>query len=80
MKIKKKHIKDSAPFSKFSGPKGDYNAGVQYFVKLFSDKNKKFPDRKLYHHVTCATDTANVEVCFNLCKQIILEDMLSCAI
>lgn len=30
----------------------------------------------IYHHVTCATDTKNVEVVFNACKDIILRGNL----
>ena len=77
MKIKKKNIKNCEPFKDYDGPANDYQGGVDYFLKLFKAKNNKFPDRKLYHHITCATDTSNVEVCFNLCKQIILEEMMS---
>ena len=52
-----------------------YNAAVQYMLKLFLDKQN---DRKkeIYHHVTCATDTENVRVVFNACKDIILRDNL----
>jgi len=30
----------------------------------------------VYHHVTCATDTSNIRVVFNACKDIILKDNL----
>jgi len=32
--------------------------------------------RTIYSHVTCATDTKNVEVVFNACKEIILSQAL----
>lgn len=34
------------------------------------------PDREVYHHVTCATDTENVNFVFNSCKDVILRSNL----
>ena len=76
-KIKSKPISDYKPFADYDGPPHDYNAGVNYFVKKFKEKNKIFASRQIYHHVTCATDTANVRVCFNLCTNILLNDALN---
>ena len=53
-----------------AGPMQDYDAGVNYFVGKFMEKNKN-PNKKIYHHVTCATDTSNVQVVFNSCKGLI---------
>lgn len=33
-------------------------------------------EKEIYHHITCATDTKNVEVVFNACKDIILRSNL----
>jgi hypothetical protein len=71
-KIKTKHIRDTPSFSDFAGKDGDYDAGVQYFVDKFLSKNKSGADRQIYYHVTCATDTKNVHVVFNSCKDIVL--------
>jgi len=71
-KIKVKHIRDTPSFSDFTGKDGDFEAGVQYFVDKFLEKNKSGSDRQIYHHVTCATDTKNVQVVFNACKDIVL--------
>jgi len=38
---------------------------------MFLAENKN-PDRQIYHHATCATDSKNVEVVFNSCKDIIM--------
>ena len=76
-KITKKNIADYEPFKDYRGPPGDYEAGVNYFVEKFKAKNKKFASRPIYHHITCATDTANVKVCFNLCTNILLNDALN---
>jgi GTPase SAR1 family protein len=75
-KIKKVHIRDSEPFKDFTGIDGDYQSGVNYFVKKFTDLNSTFKDRPIYHHVTCATDTANVRLCFDLCREIIMNNAL----
>jgi hypothetical protein len=74
-KIKKKYIRDYPAFSDYSGPDGDYAAGVAYFVDKFLKRNKG-TDRQIYHHVTCATDTKNVRVVFDACKDIILRENL----
>jgi GTPase SAR1 family protein len=74
-KVRTVHIADSAPFADFNGPKGDYESGVKYFLDKFLTKNKT-PDRQIYHHTTCATDTRNVRIVFDSCKDIILRENL----
>lgn len=74
-KVTKVHIADSEPFSDFDGPRGDYDAGVKYFLDKFMAKNKS-ADRQIYHHTTCATDTKNVRIVFDSCKDIILRENL----
>jgi guanine nucleotide-binding protein G(i) subunit alpha len=75
-KIKVKKITDYPIYSDYSGPDHDYDAGVAYFVKKFMSKNKSGASRKIYHHVTCATDTSNVKIVFDSCKDIILRENL----
>jgi guanine nucleotide-binding protein G(i) subunit alpha len=75
-KIKTKNIRDYPIFSDFAGADNDYEAGVQYFLEKFLDRNKAGTDRQIYHHVTCATDTRNVRVVFDACKDIILRENL----
>mmetsp|Transcript_72368 Transcript_72368/g.205850 ORF Transcript_72368/g.205850 Transcript_72368/m.205850 type:complete len:342 (+) Transcript_72368:577-1602(+) len=60
-------------------PENDKDAGMEYFKDKFMEQNKtKAPFRKdVFAHVTCATDTNNVEHIFNACKAIILKDTLS---
>jgi len=74
-KIKTKSIKASPSFADYNGADGDYQSGVNYFLKKFLDKNKN-KDREVYYHVTCATDTSNVKVVFDACKDIILRSNL----
>lgn len=68
-KIQKVSIKDSFP--EFDGADKDYEAGVEFFQAKFLSKcaNK---DKEIFAHVTCATDTGNVKVVFNHCKDAIL--------
>jgi GTPase SAR1 family protein len=74
-KIKDKRISDTPAFKGYSGRDGDYEAGVQYFVDQFLAKNTN-RNRHIYHHVTCATDTKNVQVVFDACKDIILRQSI----
>lgn len=74
-KIKKKNIRDYPAFADYKGPDCDYEAGVNYFLNMFLAKNRN-KERPIYHHVTCATDTRNVRVVFDACKDIILRENL----
>lgn len=59
-------------FKDFPGGLGDYNKGVEYFLGKFMEMNRQ-PEKEIYSHVTCATDSQNVAVVFNACKDIILK-------
>lgn len=71
-KIKKVDPKSVEIFSDFPGGLGDYEKGVDYFLGKFIEMNRQ-PEKEIYHHVTCATDSENVSVVFNACKEIILK-------
>jgi len=73
-KIKNVHIGDVSDFSNFESKPGDenyYEDGIKYFLDLFLAENTN-PERQIYSHPTCATDSKNVEVVFNSCKDIIM--------
>jgi len=70
-KIWVKDIKGVPQFSDYKGCLGDFDAGVDYFVNLFLGVNDRPNEKIIYNHVTCATDTKNVEVVMNACKDII---------
>jgi len=73
-KIKTKHIGDVSDFADFTEKLGSpnyYNVACEYFLKKFKDQNGN-QERVIYSHVTCATDTENVQVVFNSCKDVIL--------
>jgi len=46
-------------------------AAQKYILNLFVSR-KQQADKEVYSHVTCATDTKNVQVVFSACKDIIL--------
>jgi hypothetical protein len=47
--------------------------GCQYFLDKFLSVNHN-PDRNIFHHITCATDTHNISVVWESCKFILLQD------
>lgn len=54
----------------------DYDRAVAFLTDKFLKKND-FSDRKqVYVHVTCATDSQNIQFTFNAVKDIILKDRL----
>lgn len=69
-KVMKVAIKDSFP--DYTGPEKDFDAGVNYFTKEFLSKSAD-QSKEIFVHVTCATDTGNVKVVFEACKDTILK-------
>ena len=61
-------------YAQSSGPPKDVDAGVNYFVRKFLQKNKDH--EKIFWHVTCATDTKSIEVVFGACKEIVITNAL----
>lgn len=72
-KIKTKSIREVSYFQDYTGPDYSYEAGIAYILKKFKERNKQ-PERTIFHHVTCATDTKNVYVVFNACKDTIIHN------
>jgi GTPase SAR1 family protein len=63
-------------FPEYRGPINDYEAGVKFFLAQFLARNNSSSSHQIYHHVTCATDTRNIQIVFNACKDIIMRDNL----
>lgn len=61
-------------FPEYEGGK-DYDAASTFLNDVFRDKNQS-PDKEVYSHVTCATDTENVGHVFNAVKDIIIRQSL----
>jgi hypothetical protein len=59
----------------FAGGK-DFDKAVAFIKERFLEQNKN-PRKHIYAHVTCATDTDNVNVVFNAVKDIILQIIIN---
>jgi hypothetical protein len=71
-KIKTIDIKDFFP--DYEGGL-DYDEGVKFIMEEYEDR-KSDEEKKLYSHATDATDTRNVQVVWEMCQNIILEQKL----
>lgn len=45
-------------------------------VNAFLDKANEKGEKQIYHHITCATDTQNVQVVFTAVKDIVIRSTL----
>jgi guanine nucleotide-binding protein G(i) subunit alpha len=72
-KIKMRNIRDVSYFQDYPGKDHSYEDGVDYIVKKFMERNHR-PENHVYYHVTCATDTSNIHVVFNACKDTIIHN------
>jgi len=61
-------------FPEYDG-KNSYEEASEYLKGLFESKNHN-PDKIVYTHITCATDTDNVAAVFNAVKDIIIRQSL----
>uniref|UniRef100_A0A8C6PSA2 Guanine nucleotide binding protein (G protein), alpha transducing activity polypeptide 2 n=1 Tax=Nothobranchius furzeri TaxID=105023 RepID=A0A8C6PSA2_NOTFU len=72
-KIKKVHL--SICFPDYDGP-NTYDDASNYIKTQFLDLNMKKGQKEIYSHLTCATDTKNVEIVFNAVTDIIIKENL----
>lgn len=54
----------------------DFATASSYIQEAFESKNKESATKKIYTHITCATDTNNMKVVFNAVKDIIIRKSL----
>jgi len=75
-KIMYSDIAAQRPFSDYAGPPKDFDHGVLYFIQKFKDCliDDEFNDS--FIHVTCATDTNNMEFVLDSTRTIIMTDNL----
>jgi GTPase SAR1 family protein len=75
-KILYSDIAAQRPFSDYAGPPKDFDHGVLYFIQKFKDCliEEEFNDS--FIHVTCATDTNNMEFVLDSTRTIIMTDNL----
>lgn len=72
-KIKKVHL--SICFPEYDGP-NTYDDASGYIKTQFLELNMKKGVKEIYCHMTCATDTKNVEIVFNAVTDIIIKENL----
>lgn len=70
-----KKVSLSVCFPDYTGD-DSYEAGVEFLQEQFEQKNRN-PDKQVYTHVTCATDTDNISAVFNAVKDIIIRKSLN---
>mmetsp|Transcript_740 Transcript_740/g.1190 ORF Transcript_740/g.1190 Transcript_740/m.1190 type:complete len:226 (-) Transcript_740:624-1301(-) len=75
-KILYSDIAAQRPFGDYAGPQQDFDHGVLYFIQKFKDCliDDEFNDS--FIHVTCATDTNNMEFVLDSSRTIIMTDNL----
>jgi len=59
------------PFCEFAGPAKNYDAGVNYFTQKFKDCIIDDEMNANFIHVTCATDTHNMEMVLSSAAQMV---------
>ncbi|CAD5111859.1 DgyrCDS1125 [Dimorphilus gyrociliatus] len=69
-KIMYSHLVDYFP--EFDGPQKDAQQAREFILKMFVDLNPD-PDKIIYSHFTCATDTENIRFVFAAVKDTILQ-------
>jgi len=75
-KIKKSPI--TVAFPEYAGSR-EYKECLEYISDQFEDLNKNKNSKKIYTHVTCATDKNNVHAVFDAVKDIVIRQSLAAA-
>lgn len=75
-KILYSDISAVAHFSDYSGPTRDFDHGVLYFIQKFEERLVEDEFNDSFIHVTCATDTNNMEFVLDSSRTIIMTDNL----
>jgi len=75
-KEKVQHVPLSVFFRDYTVPAAQmYEHGIEFIQGKFIEANRN-PNKKIFAHVTCATDTENVKVVFDAAKEIIISQNL----
>lgn len=69
------HTPLSKYFPEYSGPDGDAAAARKFLLSKFVALNRN-PNKHIYEHFTCATDTGNIRHVFDSVSDIIIEQNL----
>lgn len=63
-------------FPEYDGPDNNADAAKKFILGMFKRLNKN-PNKQIYHHFTCATDTSNIKHVFDAVSDIIIERNLT---
>lgn len=63
-------------FPEYNGPEGEVEPAKAFILDIFKQCNKD-AQKPIYHHFTCATDTNNIQVVFDVVSDIIIERNLA---
>ncbi len=63
-------------FPEYDGPENNADAAKKFILAMFKSRNKS-PQKTIYHHFTCATDTSNIRHVFDAVSDIIIERNLA---
>ncbi len=74
-KIMYSNIADSPFFSDYAGPPKDFDHGVLYFIQKFEQHLEEEELQESFIHVTCATDTNNMEFILDSSRTLILNEV-----
>lgn len=75
-KIMYSNIVDQPPFSDYAGEPRNFDDGVLYFIQKFKECRVDQEDTDQYTHVTCATDTNNMEFVLDSVRTILMTQSL----
>ncbi|XP_054613426.1 guanine nucleotide-binding protein subunit alpha-11-like [Dunckerocampus dactyliophorus] len=62
-------------FPQYKGPRGDAKKAREFILELFKIVHKGHK-KPLYMHYTCATDTSNAKIVFNVVKDTLFRDII----
>ena len=74
-KIMYSDIADVEHFSDYTGPRKDFDKGVSYFIQKFKARLVKKELNDTFIHVTCATDTQQMDFVLDSTTSIIRSDV-----
>mmetsp|Transcript_40652 Transcript_40652/g.69370 ORF Transcript_40652/g.69370 Transcript_40652/m.69370 type:complete len:429 (-) Transcript_40652:404-1690(-) len=75
-KLQYSNIADQEPFDDYAGPVGDFDQGVLYFIRKFKEQLVDEELKDTFIHVTCATDTNDMDFVLDTSTTIIRSDNL----
>lgn len=73
-KIQYSDIAATSHFSDYAGPPKDFDHGVLYFIQKFEENLEEEEFNDSFIHVTCATDTTNMEFVLDSTRTMIMKE------